>query len=43
MLGTPNGGSYSISELVIGRAGTLKKLALLDKAAAKVNHLSAAE
>jgi hypothetical protein len=43
MLGTPNSGSYSINELIIGRAGTLKKLALLDKAAAKVNHLPAAE
>ena len=42
MLGTPNSGSYSINEQ-IGRAGTLKKLALLDKAAAKVNHLPAAE
>jgi hypothetical protein len=30
MLGTPNGGSYSINELVVGQAGTLKKLALLD-------------
>lgn len=30
MLGTPNGGSYSINELVVGQAGTLAKLALLD-------------
>ena len=30
MLGTPNGGSYSINELVVGQAGTLRKLALLD-------------
>jgi tetratricopeptide (TPR) repeat protein len=30
MLGTPNGGSYSINELVVGQAGTLKKLAMLD-------------
>ena len=30
MLGTPNGGSYSINELMVGQAGTLRKLALLD-------------
>lgn len=30
MLGTPNGGSHSIPELVLGRSGTLKQLALLD-------------
>lgn len=33
MLGTPNGGSHSINELIVGQSGTLKKLALLD-----VNH-----
>ena len=30
MMGTPNGGSHSIPELLIGRSGTLKQLALLD-------------
>jgi pimeloyl-ACP methyl ester carboxylesterase len=30
MLGTPNGGSHSINELIVGQSGTLKKLALLD-------------
>jgi pimeloyl-ACP methyl ester carboxylesterase len=30
MLGTPNGGSHSINELVVGQASTLRKLALLD-------------
>jgi pimeloyl-ACP methyl ester carboxylesterase len=32
MLGTPNGGSYSINELVVAQSGTLRKLALLDVA-----------
>ena len=30
MLGTPNSGSYSINELVVGQSGTLRKLALVD-------------
>ena len=30
MLGTPNRGSHSINELIVGKSGTLKKLALLD-------------
>jgi hypothetical protein len=30
MLGTPNGGSYSITELLVGQSDTLAKLALLD-------------
>jgi tetratricopeptide (TPR) repeat protein/pimeloyl-ACP methyl ester carboxylesterase len=31
MLGTPNGGSHSITELLLGQAGVLKQLALLDQ------------
>ena len=30
MMGTPNGGSHSIPELLVGRSGTLRQLALLD-------------
>jgi tetratricopeptide (TPR) repeat protein len=30
MLGTPNGGSHSITELLVGRSATLRKLALVD-------------
>jgi hypothetical protein len=30
MLGTPNGGSHAITELILGRARTLRQLALLD-------------
>jgi tetratricopeptide (TPR) repeat protein len=30
MLGTPNGGSHSITELLVGRSKTLRQLALLD-------------
>ncbi len=30
MLGTPNGGSHSITELLVGQSATLQKLALLD-------------
>jgi len=35
MLGTPNGGSHSITELLLGQSDTLAKLALLD-----VRHIS---
>lgn len=30
MLGTPNGGSHSITELLVGQSATLRKLAMLD-------------
>jgi len=30
MLGTPNGGSHSITELLVGRSATLRKLSLID-------------
>ena len=30
MLGTPNGGSHAITELLVGQSSTLRKLALLD-------------
>ena len=30
MLGTPNGGSHSITELLVARSRTLRQLALLD-------------